>query len=74
VSIPREILTAVGARPGDMLEIWAGVTPEGGDAIFISVYNPGCSICGEVEGKLISLKEGRLCEDCIQVLSQEGEL
>lgn len=61
VVIPMELRRTMDIQEGDPLEIF---TTE--NEIVIKKYNPGCTICGAVEGNIVAYKGKLLCSDCIE--------
>lgn len=73
MSIPPETLRAIKAKAGDLIEIWASITPEGEDCITIKKFEEGCSLCGENESYLAQVNSGNICMNCADTASAKFE-
>ena len=66
--LPRETLRAAGFKPGDLLEIYSDVGEDGLPCLMLTLYKPGCALCGRPDSDrgYITFEEHdkMLCEDC----------
>jgi len=59
VVLPKELRRTLGIAEGDPIEIFVD-----GDKIVLKKYNPGCMLCGSLEG--IEYLSGKpICKSCI---------
>jgi transcriptional pleiotropic regulator of transition state genes len=61
VVLPVELRRTLNINDDDPLEVF---TEE--DRIILRKYNPGCHICGTVDGELKTFKGKNLCPDCVK--------
>lgn len=64
VVLPKELRDTLGIKSGDALEIYTGT-----DQIVLKKYAPGCSLCGEVDNRLLTFKDKQICTQCIKDLT-----
>jgi len=76
--IPQETLKAAGFSAGDLLCIWQDVGDDGNPCLLLTLYRPGCVLCGATGLTYVSLDDNRLvCKDCASKiaskLKEQGE-
>ncbi|MEK8133128.1 AbrB/MazE/SpoVT family DNA-binding domain-containing protein [Paenibacillus filicis] len=60
VVIPMELRRTLGIGEKDALEIYVDE-----NSIILKKYDPGCILCGSVEGKLVQFKNKLVCKHCL---------
>lgn len=65
VVIPIELRRTLGVSEKDPLEIFVE-----GDRIILQKYQPGCTLCGNVDDKLAYVSGKAVCKKCVGVLRQ----
>jgi AbrB family transcriptional regulator, transcriptional pleiotropic regulator of transition state genes len=64
VVLPIELRRTMGIGEKDPLEIYVD-----GEHIVLKKYNPGCALCGNIEGLDIVAKGKIICNDCADGIS-----
>jgi transcriptional pleiotropic regulator of transition state genes len=59
VVIPKELRNTMNLNEDAGLEIFTD-----GDTIVLRKYTPGCTFCGNVDGKMINFGGQLICKDC----------
>lgn len=65
VVIPMELRRTLGITEGDPLEIFVD-----GDKIILRKYQPGCYLCGDVEGHMHDFYGKQVCTKCVKQVVQ----
>lgn len=65
VVIPKELRRTLDIKDGDPMEIYTD-----GNDIILRKYNPGCMMCGGVDGP-ISRGGNKMCCKCVDLFAKE---
>lgn len=65
VVLPKELRYTMGIETGDALEVFVM-----GNDIVLKKYHPGCYLCGNVEGDVITLHGRAICHSCVADVSK----
>jgi transcriptional pleiotropic regulator of transition state genes len=65
IVIPKEIRRTLGLNEGDPMEMFVDE-----DKVIISLYNPGCIICGGME-EIAIINGKRMCSACIKRIKEQ---
>ncbi|BFH59419.1 AbrB/MazE/SpoVT family DNA-binding domain-containing protein [Paenibacillus azoreducens] len=68
VVIPMELRRTLGIGEKDPLEIFVD-----GERIILKKYQPGCYICGDVDGELETFYDRPICLKCIKEIGKHAE-
>lgn len=68
VVIPMELRRTLGIAESDPLEIFVEE-----DRIVLRKYQPGCYLCGDVEGEMKPFYGKRICPKCISDISKYSD-
>lgn len=69
IVIPKELRRTLGVKEGDTMEIFTD-----GKGVVLQKYAPGCTLCGSVDRKLVSLYPQKLvCHECIKLVFKERD-
>jgi len=75
--IPKETLSAAGFKPGDLLRVWKDVGEDGNPCLLLTLYQPGCALCGSTnvkEGDYIVFNDDKIvCNKCAAKLVEGGK-
>lgn len=68
--VPQEALYAAGIKPGDLIEVYKDIGPDGLPCIVLQLYRQGCALCGkaDLDPKVgyYKAESGKLvCTNCI---------
>ena len=70
IIIPTGTLRAIGLDPGDVVEILAGVDPEGLPSVIIRKHHHSCTLCGDILHNMDwpEVCGKPLCPTCVRVI------
>ena len=67
VVIPKEIRRSLDIGAADSLEIYVD-----GDDIILRKYQPGCALCGSMDG-LVEVDGALICRECAEKINQAAK-
>lgn len=70
LTLPQEVLRAIGVTKGDYLKVYAATTPDNLPCVCLEKFEAGCALCDEqLDPRSKILKGKKVCSNCVKMLT-----